>query len=278
MRIIKKSFVVSLILFVIILLPMNVQAAGRFKLSADRLTTYVGASVKLKVTGAKGTVKWTSSNNSIATVSDSGKITAVKSGKTIIKAHNNGVTLKCPVTVKKLLTAKQAVNKYKKDSKIIRYTTINMYLDKINDSKFLGCMAVDRERKIAYVDLAGLGINKRYITNNRVYWYNKGDSKWYYYKNKGEVTVSQNEISNISSPVSKGIRNFNGRKAMQVKAVVDKKTVMLYFDISDFTLIGMTEKVNKHRAVIILDYKSKVAIPSDITKKAKYREELKTLR
>ena len=55
---------------------------------------------KLKVIGAVGTVKYTSSNKKVATVNAKGKITAKKTGKTVVTVKSNGMTLKCNVTVK----------------------------------------------------------------------------------------------------------------------------------------------------------------------------------
>ncbi len=54
----------------------------------------------LKVIGAVGTVKYTSSNKKVATVNAKGKITAKKAGKTVVTVKSNGMTLKCNVTVK----------------------------------------------------------------------------------------------------------------------------------------------------------------------------------
>ena len=56
-------------------------------------------SLKATVTGKKGTVKWTSSNKSIATVSSKGKVTGKKKGKATITATINGAKATCKVTV-----------------------------------------------------------------------------------------------------------------------------------------------------------------------------------
>ena len=80
-------------------LTLNVVAAP--KLSKSTLSLKAGRSIKLKVNGllAGRTVAWSSSNNSIATVSN-GKITAKKPGKCTIYAQvKNGVKLKCTVKV-----------------------------------------------------------------------------------------------------------------------------------------------------------------------------------
>ncbi|MBQ3601357.1 MAG: Ig-like domain-containing protein [Lachnospiraceae bacterium] len=60
----------------------------------------VGKSKKIRVKGAKGKVKWTSSNNAVCTVKN-GTIKAKRAGKTIITAKVAGAKFKCKVTVKK---------------------------------------------------------------------------------------------------------------------------------------------------------------------------------
>ena len=69
-------------------------------LNATKVTKYTTETAQLKVTGGVGTVKWSSSNPKIATVSSKGKVTAKKAGTVTIRAKVSGVTLNCKVTVK----------------------------------------------------------------------------------------------------------------------------------------------------------------------------------
>lgn len=64
----------------------------------------VNGSVTLKPTvkGPSQTVKWSSSNNKIATVSSTGKVSGVAAGTVTITATANGVKTTCKVTVVKL--------------------------------------------------------------------------------------------------------------------------------------------------------------------------------
>lgn len=59
-----------------------------------------GKSFTLKVTGAIGSVKYSTNKKSVASVTSKGNVTAKKKGKAVITAKANGVTLKCNVTVK----------------------------------------------------------------------------------------------------------------------------------------------------------------------------------
>lgn len=68
-------------------------------LTATKVTLNVDGTKTLKVNRPIGTVKWTTSNSSVATVLK-GKITAKKAGTATIKATVNGRTLSCKVTVK----------------------------------------------------------------------------------------------------------------------------------------------------------------------------------
>ena len=60
---------------------------------------YRGKSLKNKLIGASGTVKWSSSNKKIATVSKKGVIKAKAFGKCTITAKSKGKTYKCRIKV-----------------------------------------------------------------------------------------------------------------------------------------------------------------------------------
>lgn len=85
----------------------NVDAAGSnphslIELNKHSVTIYKKCSVKLvaSVQGKKKSIKWKSSNSSIASVSSKGKVTGKKAGKATITARANGVKATCKITVK----------------------------------------------------------------------------------------------------------------------------------------------------------------------------------
>lgn len=82
-------------------LECQVTVTSNVKLSATQIKLKVGKSKKIKVYGATSSVKWSSKKKKVATVSNTGVVTAVKKGKTTVTAKVNGKTLKCKVTVKK---------------------------------------------------------------------------------------------------------------------------------------------------------------------------------
>jgi uncharacterized protein YjdB len=94
-------------------IPMNMsldnaviaEAATKIKLNKTKITLHVGyaneETYQLKITGTNKKAKWSTSNKNIATVSQKGKVTAIKIGKAVITAKVNGKELKCNVIVKK---------------------------------------------------------------------------------------------------------------------------------------------------------------------------------
>ena len=73
-------------------------------------------SVKLSVTlkNLSGTVAWSSSNNSVATVDKTGKVTGKKEGTAVITAKVGKYTAKCKITVRKRTQNEKATAAYRK--------------------------------------------------------------------------------------------------------------------------------------------------------------------
>ncbi|MCM1159899.1 MAG: Ig-like domain-containing protein [Roseburia sp.] len=95
---IKKSFIlISFAMLLILLMPAAAEAKA--KLNKKSITLDVGKSTKLKLTGTKKKVTWSSSNKKIATVSSSGKVKARSEGTATIRAKAGKKTYKCKVTV-----------------------------------------------------------------------------------------------------------------------------------------------------------------------------------
>ena len=74
----------------------------KLTLNRSSVSILIDGKVTLKatVTGKKGTVKWSSSKKSVATVSSKGVVVGKKKGTTIITAKVNGAKKICKVTVK----------------------------------------------------------------------------------------------------------------------------------------------------------------------------------
>ena len=69
------------------------------KISAEDVVLIKGQTKQLKITGTSKTVKWTSSNQSVASVTAKGKVKAKKKGTALITANAGGTKYKCKVTV-----------------------------------------------------------------------------------------------------------------------------------------------------------------------------------
>jgi hypothetical protein len=68
-------------------------------LSISKKKLLAGQGVSLKLKGASGKIKWSSSKKSVATVSNKGKVKAKKKGKTVITAKYEGKKYKCTINV-----------------------------------------------------------------------------------------------------------------------------------------------------------------------------------
>ena len=98
----KKGFrLLSMLLAVVMVMtltPVRVEAKGAH-LNKTKVTISVGDKAKLKVAGASGKIKWTTSKKSVATVTQKGVVKARKEGTAIVKAKIGKKVLKCKVIV-----------------------------------------------------------------------------------------------------------------------------------------------------------------------------------
>lgn len=78
--------------------PVQVYAAA-IKLNETGKTLVIGDSFQLRLTGTSRTVKWSTGNKKVATVTQTGRVTARRSGTTTITAKVGKKKYKCTVTV-----------------------------------------------------------------------------------------------------------------------------------------------------------------------------------
>ena len=105
--IIKRSvsiILAALVLAVLAAAVMSENTYATIKMKKN-LIIGVGQTAKLKVTGTKRKVKWSSTDKSIATVTSKGVVKAKNIGYCRIKAKVAGKTLKCAVKVKTVAEA-----------------------------------------------------------------------------------------------------------------------------------------------------------------------------
>lgn len=107
-----RNRVAGFILFLLLLtVSFQVSAAAAPRISKTKISMCAGQSYRLKITGFKGTVKWSSGNKSVAVVSNSGKVTAKKAGTTIVTARCGKVRRTCRVTVKAVGLSRTSIKK-----------------------------------------------------------------------------------------------------------------------------------------------------------------------
>lgn len=96
----KKRVSVLIVIFIITsLLTSGIVQAATVKISKAKATMEVDSTLKLKITGTKAKVTWSSSKKSVATVSSAGTITAKAEGAATITATVSNKKYTCKVTV-----------------------------------------------------------------------------------------------------------------------------------------------------------------------------------
>ncbi|MGN1203971.1 MAG: Ig domain-containing protein, partial [Lachnospiraceae bacterium] len=78
---------------------------GSVSISEEKVLLYTGETKQLKTNaGSKDVVTWNSSDDTVITVDEKGKITAAGAGTAVISATLNGTTDTCEITVKDIVT------------------------------------------------------------------------------------------------------------------------------------------------------------------------------
>lgn len=173
MKGLKNIIIIAAAMFlVMVMMPISIKAATPIvKLSKEILTMYAGGTETLKMTGTAKKVTWHSSEKSVATVTNKGVVTAKKTGKSVITVKWGSKKASWRVTVKKRLSAKQAVAKANSHIKKSKNITIKVYMGSVKSSNYMLTMALGIKSKVTYVDLSAMGMPKMYTKGNKVYWY-----------------------------------------------------------------------------------------------------------
>lgn len=101
-NVVRKS-VCMMMVMVLVLAICPVHVSAKVKVSKGKASLYVGETLSLKLSGAKGKVTWKSSKKSVAAVDKkTGVVTAKKKGNANITATSAGKKYTCKVKVSKL--------------------------------------------------------------------------------------------------------------------------------------------------------------------------------
>lgn len=95
----KRKKILTLFLLFICLLSFGTTTQAA-KISKKKVTTTIGKTITLKITGTKKAPKWTSSNKAIASVTSKGKVYAKRPGTVTIKATIGKKKYTCALTIK----------------------------------------------------------------------------------------------------------------------------------------------------------------------------------
>lgn len=279
MKRIKQVLLMAVAALVLVLvLPDNAQAAASVKLSKQSLTIYVGGKTTLDMTGSAKKVKWSSSKKSVATVSQKGVVTAKKSGKTVITVKSGSKKATCKVTVKKQLTAKKAVSQMNRQLKKATYYSADVYMGSLKTDNLVMHVGANEKKGLIYMEAPILGLEKCYKTPHRTYWYDSSTAKWYYVSSSSsdssETYVADDlSITGDMKYTSLGNKTFNGKKCLALSVPMeDSGTVIYYLDLADYSLAGVSSGSGSEKTIMTLDMKTKVSIPSSVTKNATYKE------
>lgn len=275
-RIQKMLIIMASVLLVMVVMPTSTEAASAtVKLNKKTLTMYSGGSTTLKMTGTAKKLKWSSNKKSVATVSAKGVVTAKNPGKAVITVKSGSKKATCKVTVKKRLSAKQAVAKFNSQAKKVRNITIKAYVGSVKQANYLLTIAAGVDTNVTYFDMVSMDLPKMYLKGNKTYWYDKSSKKWYYYTsgNSGiNFTPSGLVITSDMKYKNAGIKTFNGKKCQAIQVTMDGEPEIFYLDLADYSLVGVTEGQGNEKMVLVIDTKKTVSIPSSVTKNATYKE------
>ena len=247
MKMLKRMLVAvlvacSLVLVAPVVTPLLSDAytveAATVKISNSKIYLGVGSKYKLKVTGTSKTVKWSSSNKSVAKVSSTGYVTAVKKGTATITAKVGTKKYKCTVKVTKnpvltyrITTAKKSGNYYIIEGRVFNKTKTDL------DYAYVEFNLYDKNNeKITYTNDSTYWIDdagtwrfycKAYVGTQTVKSYKNVELSGTYYdaydaETKFEKTVSMKTVSRNTNTktykITGTIKNKNGQKVDHVFA------------------------------------------------------------
>lgn len=105
-KVVKKTSVLLFALILVVCMALPVSAAS---ISKKKVTICTGQTIQLKVNGIKRKARWTSSNKSVATVTQKGKVSAKKKGTTTVTAKIGKKKYTCKVAVESPKLSKTSI-------------------------------------------------------------------------------------------------------------------------------------------------------------------------
>lgn len=134
---------VCMMVILLLSLSVSIPVSAAAKISKTSIVLTKGQSNKLKVTGTKKRVKWSSSRKSVVSVNANGKIKALRKGEAKITAKVGGKKYVCKVKVETPKISKTSVTvsvgktvrlKMKGTSRKVKWQSDNTYIAAVNSS------------------------------------------------------------------------------------------------------------------------------------------------
>ena len=189
------SIIIASMVFYIVPSISTISTNGVYAVSINKRSTTIkkGNTYKLKIKGTKKQVKWYSSNNKVASVNNSGKVTAKKSGKATITAKVGKRKYRCVIKVtdprlnqtsKTLLKGKSFTLKVYGISGRVKWSTSNKKIATVNSRGKVTAKKAGRVTITAKVNGQKIRCNVEVV--------NKGISR-------SDITLSKNETYTINT-------------------------------------------------------------------------------
>lgn len=254
-RKLNKLLVLFGILFFLVgtLLIGNKVDASSYGLSKSSISIYAGETYQLKVDDLYGTQSWSSSNPSVATVSTSGKVKGVKTGK---------ATITCKVGSKNKYTCKVTVKKPN-----INKTKITIVKGKSQQLKLLGTKIKSissSNKSVATVSKTGKVVARKKGTC-KIIIKGTNNKKYYCTVNVETPVITKNAVKlNVGQKTTLGLKG----NTQKIKWSSSNKNIATVNSKGVITAVAqgsvkITAKVNTASFVCIVDT---VSIPGTYTK------------
>ena len=225
------------------------QPATSVTLSTDSVELDIGDTKKLDATvkpanATDKSVSWTSSNTDVATVSDTGKIKAVSSGKCkITVTSHNGYTDVCTVYVR-LTTPKNVKVKNQTSSKGSKYSNFKITWDEVNGaSKYLVYRSTSKSGGYTQIkEVSGTECTDKNQKRGVRYYYKV-------YASNGTRVLRSAASSYASGKVPAKVRITEGRRTESSGKKHIKITWAKQSDVAGYEVYRSTKKNGKYKLV-----------------------------
>lgn len=199
-KIIKSFSALMLALAMVISVAVIPSSAATVKINKTSVILVKGYTTTLKISGTSKTVKWSSQDSTIASVSSKGKVTAKQTGTTYIIAKVNDQTFKCKVKVVlgRISAGKSSVTLSKGKTTKVKITAVGSHSLSVSSSDKKVATASWKNAKwdgnSIYLTIKGVSAGETYI---KVYSkkYPKSVYKYITVKVKGSSSGNNTQVT-----------------------------------------------------------------------------------